>query len=100
MLVQILDSTSTEIVSFKGDTLSQEKKTTDLTISRNLAMTNWQIVFSYPEELLAQDAINVFIPFAIVTIILYTLLVFGILLNKGQLPLKIIEKKNVSPEKK
>ena len=96
--IQILDSTLSEIISFKGDSLPQEKKKSDLTISRNLMMTNWRIEFYYPEELQTLDAIYASIPFAVSAIIFYALLIFTFVLNKGQLPLHKTEKTNVSPE--
>ena len=96
--IQILDSTLAEIISFKGDSLLQEKNKSDLTISRNLVMTNWRIEFYYPEGLQTLDAIYASIPFAIFAIILYALLIFTFVLNTGQWPLNKTEKKYVSPE--
>jgi len=84
--IQILDSTKTEIISFQDTYFSAEKKISALTVTRNIALTNWQINFYYPEEMLTLDALYSSIPLAISAIIFYILCIFIFVINKSQLP--------------
>ncbi len=96
--VEILDSQLGEIISFRDSSLAQEKNKSDLIITRNVALTNWQIKFIYPEKLLTLDAVYASLPIALLLILLYIILVFTILKHNGILSIIKIETKGLSPK--
>jgi signal transduction histidine kinase len=95
--IRILDSALNEIIAFNGDSSLQEAEKTSLTVFRNLAMTDWRIIFYYPDDFINQDAIFDSVPFVIIALFLYTFLIYKFVLYDGQTPQNKTSKKDVSP---